>query len=169
MTPTVLPSNEVSCSLVSLSGTDSVETTPLVLDAGADDDLAAHGRGGDDDMVMVWAAQSVEQDAGNPAMVRLGAAGVTASASPMAEASVAGSAGPADARARSALLELAPGAVTQGAVTTARVMGTAGATTSGVVVAGAGGGGSARPVSGRRRSSHILSRMSLISALHSSR
>jgi hypothetical protein len=122
------------------------------------------------DSVTSWAAQSAEHVAGNPAMVWLGAAGATASGSPMAETSAAGSASPADARATSALSELAPGAVTQGVVTTARLlMGTVGATTSGVVVAGAGGGGAARPVSGRRRSSHILSRMSLISALHSSR
>jgi hypothetical protein len=80
MTPTVLPSNEVSCSLVSLSGTDSVETTPLVVAAGADDNLVAHCRGLEDDMVTVWTAQSAEQDAGKVWMV---AAGATASGSLM--------------------------------------------------------------------------------------
>lgn len=64
MTPTVLPSNEVPCSPVSLVGTESVETMPLVVVAGADDNLVAHCRGLEDDMVTVWAAQSAEQDAG---------------------------------------------------------------------------------------------------------
>jgi hypothetical protein len=80
------------------------KTTPFVLDAGADDDMAAHGMSVEDHMVMVWAAQTVEQDAGNPAMVWIGAAGATASGSSMPGTGAAGSAIPACAR--SAMSEL---------------------------------------------------------------
>ena len=108
---------------------------------------------------MAWAAHSVEHEAGTMARVVSGAPGATVRGSPMAGTGAAGSASPADVRARSAVSELATAEVTQGAGTAALVsMDTAGVTTSGVVVAGVGDGGSARPVSDWR-----------ISALHSSR
>ena len=100
-------SSELSCSPASLSGTDSVQTTTLVVDAGADDDLAAHGSRVVVDMLMVWAAQSVEQDAGDGTMVCTAAGGATASGSPMAATGTAGSASPEDVMTRSAVSELA--------------------------------------------------------------